>query len=80
MAFMFLKMHKRLFGVEAKIVEGNHVRKELARVRATAMEGSFGRQKEHYDLRRTRPGRSRWKSCHLLLHTHGKSGAAGGQD
>ena len=28
------------------------VRKELARVRATAMEGSFGTQKEHYDLRR----------------------------
>ena len=34
------------------------VRKELARVRATAMEGSFGTQKEHYDLRRARPGRS----------------------
>ena len=28
------------------------VRKELARVRATVMEGSFGTQKEHYDLRR----------------------------
>ena len=27
------------------------VRKELARVRATAMEGSFSTQKEHYDLR-----------------------------
>ena len=27
------------------------VRNELARVRATAMEGSFGTQKEHYDLR-----------------------------
>ena len=27
------------------------VRKELSRVRATAMEGSFGTQKEHYDLR-----------------------------
>ena len=25
------------------------VRKELARVRATAMEGPFGTQKEHYD-------------------------------
>ena len=30
------------------------VRKELARVRATAMEGSFGTQKEHYDLRRVK--------------------------
>ena len=28
------------------------VKKELARVRATAMEGSFGTQKEHYGLRR----------------------------
>lgn len=28
------------------------VRKELARVRATAMEGSFGTQKEHYGLKR----------------------------
>ena len=28
------------------------VKKELARVRATAMEGSFGTQKEHYGLKR----------------------------
>ena len=28
--------------------------KELARVRATAMEGSFGTQKEHYGLRRVK--------------------------
>jgi hypothetical protein len=84
-----LKMHKRLFGVEAKKVGGDTgyagtenrdyckengiltsfvkrgrpfsekkekdlVRKELARVRATAMEGSFGTQKEHYDLRRVK--------------------------
>ena len=83
-----LKMHKRLFGVEAKKVGGDTgyagtanrdyckengiqtsfakrgrpyggsnknkdaVREELARVRATAMEGSFGTQKEHYDLKR----------------------------
>lgn len=82
-----LKMHKRLFGVEAKKVRGDTgyagtenrdyckangiqtsfvkrgrpfseekekdiVRQELARVRATAMEGSFGTQKEHYDLKR----------------------------
>ena len=30
------------------------VRQELARVRATAMEGSFGTQKEHYDLKRVK--------------------------
>ena len=28
------------------------IKKELARVRATAMEGSFGTQKEHYGLKR----------------------------
>lgn len=85
-----LKMHKRLFGVDAKKVGGDTgyagtanrdyckeneiqtsfvnrgrpygenkkvkdaVRQELARVRATAMEGSFGTQKEHYDLRRVK--------------------------
>ena len=68
-----VKMHTRLFGVEAKKVGGDTgyagtdnrdyckekkgkdlVRKELARVRATAMEGSFGTQKEHYDLRRVK--------------------------
>ena len=85
-----LKMHKRLFGVEAKKVGGDTgyagtenrdyckangiqtsfvkrgrpfseekkekdlVRRELARVRATEMEGSFGTQKEHYDLKRVK--------------------------
>ena len=85
-----LKMHKRLFGVDAKKIGGDTgyagtgnrdfckanriqtsfvkrgrpfgeekkekdlVRKELARVRATAMEGSFGTQKEHYDLKRVK--------------------------
>ena len=85
-----LKMHKRLFGVDAKKVGGDMgyagtanrdyckengiqtsfvkrgrpsseekkvkdlVRQELARVRATRMEGSFGTQKEHYDLKRVK--------------------------
>ena len=34
--------------------EKDFVRQELARVRATAMEGSFGTQKEHYSLRRNK--------------------------
>ena len=42
----------RLFSEEKK--GKDLVRKELARVRATAMEGSFGTQKEHYDLRRVK--------------------------
>lgn len=85
-----LRMHRRLFGVDAKKVGGdagyagnenrNHckangiqtsfakrgrpssderkekdrVRQELARVRATSMEGSFGTQKEHYGLKRVK--------------------------
>ena len=36
---------------------------ELVRVRATAMEGSFGTQKEHYDLRRVKARTKRTKSC-----------------
>ncbi len=82
-----IKMHKRLFKVDAKKIGGDtgyagstnrnlckrmgiqtsfvkrsrpstekkekdFVRQELARVRATAMEGSFGTQKEHYNMRR----------------------------
>lgn len=89
-----LKMHKRLFGVDAKKIGGDDgyagtanrdhckkngiqtsfakrgrpfseskkekdlVRQELVRVRvrvrATAMEGSFGTQKEHYGLKRVK--------------------------
>ncbi len=36
---------------------------ELVRARATAMEGSFGTQKEHYDLRR---GKARTKRTEIL--------------
>lgn len=81
-----LKMHRKLFGVDAKKVGGDAgyagnanreycrkrgiqtsfvkrgrpsfvkkdndiIRNELARVRATRMEGSFGTQKEHYGLK-----------------------------
>ena len=95
-----LKMHKRLFGVEAKKVGGDTgyagtdnrdyckengiqtsfvkrgrpfseekkekdlVKRELARVRATAMEGSFGTQKEYYGLRKIA---ARIKSTEIML-------------
>ena len=36
------------------LVDGISFIEDLARVRATAMEGSFGTQKEHYDLRRVK--------------------------
>ena len=40
------------------------VKKELARVRATAMEGSFGTQKEHYGLKRVN---GRTKKTEILI-------------
>ena len=45
---------KKLLPLHAMTEDFGLVRKELARVRATAMEGSFGTQKEHYDLRRVK--------------------------
>lgn len=101
-----LKMHKRLFGVEAKKVGGDTgyagtenrdyckangiqtsfvkrgrpfgekkkekdlVRKGLARVRATAMEGSFGTQKEHYDLRRVKARTKRTEILYIFFGIH----------
>ena len=101
-----LKMHKKLFGVEAKKVGGDTgyagtenrdyckangiqtsfvkrgrpfgekkkekdlVRKELARVRATAMEGSFGTQKEHYDLRRVKARTKRTEILYIFFDIH----------
>lgn len=101
-----LKMHKRLFGVEAKKVGGDTgyagtenrdyckangiktsfvkrgrqfgekkkekdlVRKDLARVRATAMEGSFGKQKEHYDLRRVKARTKRTEILYIFFGIH----------
>lgn len=101
-----LKMHNRLFGVEAKKVGGDTdyagtenrdyckangiqtsfvkrgrpfgekkkekdlVRKELARVKATAMEGSFGTQKEHYDLRRVKARTKRTEILYIVFGIH----------
>ena len=101
-----LKMHKKLFGVDAKKVGGDTgyagtenrdyckangiqtsfvkrgrpfgekkkekdlVRKELARVRATAMEGSFGTQKEHYDLRRVKARTKRTEILYIFFGIH----------
>ena len=54
---------------------------EVARVRATAMEGSYGTQKEHYDLRRVKARTKRkGNPLHLFRHPHRKRGAVGGQD
>ena len=46
------------------------VRKELARVRATAMEGSFGTQKEHYDLRRVKARTKLTEILYIIFGIH----------
>ena len=40
---------------------------ELARVRSTAMEGSFGTQKEHYDLRRVKARTKRTEILYIFF-------------
>ena len=56
------------FGEKKK--EKDLVRKELARVRATAMEGSFGTQKEHYDLRRVKARTKRTEILYIFFGIH----------
>jgi hypothetical protein len=51
-------------GRTGKIEVKNATKRDLARVRATAMEGSFGTQKEHYGLRKIA---ARIKSTEILL-------------
>ena len=43
---------------------------ELARVRATAMEGSFGTQKEHYDLKRVKARTKQTKILYIFFGIH----------
>ena len=43
---------------------------ELVRVRATAMEGSFGTQKEHYDLRRVKARTKRTEILYIFFGIH----------
>ena len=100
-----IKMHRRLFGVDAKKIGGDtsyagtanrdlckelkiqtsfvkrgkpfkemnekdFVRQELARVRATAMEGSFGTQKEHYDMRRIKARKKETEILYIFFGIH----------
>ena len=43
---------------------------ELARVRATAMDGSFGTQKGHYDLRRVKARTKRTEILYIFFGIH----------
>ena len=58
----------RPFGEKKK--EKDLVRKELARVRATEMEGSFGTQKDHYNLRRVKARTKRTEILYIFFGIH----------
>lgn len=100
-----IKMHKRLFKVDAKKIGGDtgyagtvnrnlckelgiqtsfvnrgrpsaekndkdYVRQELARVRVTAMEGSFGTQKEHYAMQRIKARTKKTEILYIFFGIH----------
>lgn len=46
------------------------IMRELVRVRATAMEGSFGTQKEPYDLRRVKARTKRTEILYIFFGIH----------
>ena len=50
--------------------EKDFVRQELARVRATVMEGSFGTQKEHYSLRRIKARKKETEILYIFFGIH----------
>ena len=50
--------------------EKEFVRQELSRVRATAMEGSFGTQKEHYSLRRIKARKKETEILYIFFGIH----------
>lgn len=50
--------------------EQDYVRQELARVRATAMEGSFGTQKEHYAMRRIKARKKVTEILYIFFGIH----------
>ena len=50
--------------------EKDFVRQELARVRATTMEGSFGTQKEHYSLRRIKARKKETEILYIFFGIH----------
>jgi hypothetical protein len=54
----------------AEKTEKDYVRQELARVRATAMEGSFGTQKEHYAMRRIKARKKKTEILYIFFGIH----------
>ena len=56
--------------LNAMVENFDFARKELARVRATAMECSFGTQKEHYDLRRVKARTKLTEMIYIFFGIH----------
>ena len=50
--------------------EKDYIRQELAKVRATAMEGSFGTQKEHYAMRRIKARKKKTEILYIFFGIH----------
>ena len=50
--------------------EKDFVKQELARVRATTMEGSFGTQKEHYSMRRIKARKKETEILNIFFGIH----------
>lgn len=50
--------------------EKDFVRQELARVRAAAMDGSFGTQKEHYGMRRIKARKKETEMLYIFFGIH----------
>ena len=50
--------------------EKDFVRQELARVRATTMEGSFGTQKEHYSMRKIKARKKETEILYIFFGIH----------
>ena len=64
--------HRHFFRKKRTFVweEKDLVRKDLDRVRTTAMEGSFGTQKEHYGLRRIKARTKRTEILYIFFSIH----------
>ena len=56
--------------IDEKKKEKDLVRKDLDRVRTTAMEGSFGTQKKHYGLRRIKARTKRTEILYIFFSIH----------
>ena len=65
---------KKLLPLHAMAENFGLGRKELARVRATTMEGSFGTQKEHYDQRRVRARTKLTEILYIFFGIHTANG------